>query len=53
MKKINKKILSKYLIDWRENYDYDIDDDKDGGNDDDPSDCLPTHAAPPRLRAAK
>ena len=25
MKKINKKILSKYLIDWRENYDYDID----------------------------
>ena len=25
MKKINKKILSKYLIDWRESYDYDID----------------------------
>jgi len=25
MKKINKNVLSKYLIDWRENYDYDID----------------------------
>ena len=25
MKKINKTVLSKYLIDWRENYEYDID----------------------------
>ena len=25
MKKVNKKSLSKYLLDWRENYDYDID----------------------------
>ena len=25
MKKINKSVLSKYLVDWRENYEYDID----------------------------
>ena len=25
MKKVNKKSLSNYLLDWRENYDYDID----------------------------
>ena len=25
MKKINKTVLSKYLVDWRENYEYDID----------------------------
>ena len=25
MNKINKKVLSKYLVDWRENYEYDID----------------------------